>query len=106
MNMNLKNTEYEFKLADGSSVKTSIAFYLLYQLKEKHASLYKRFNRILSNLDKDDFDLLDMVTVVYVGYVCANLKAEKIYSEEEFLALCGTDIKGISQAVTALVRPK
>lgn len=102
----MKNTEYDFRLADGTTVKCTITFYFLYQLKNKNKSLYARYNKILQDTDKDSFDILDMVTIVYVGYVCAHLHDENIMTEEEFLQLCGSDLQEISKAVTALVRPK
>lgn len=102
----LKNAEYEFPLADGTTVKTTITFYLLYQLKGKNRALYERYNKILQHTGKDDFDLLDMVTIVYVGYVCAHLGDENRMTEEEFLMICGSDITAINKAVTALIRPK
>ena len=102
----LKNTEYEFELADGTKVKTTITFYHLYQLKSKNKSLYERYNKILQNTGKGGFDILEMVTIVYVGYVCANMNNESILSEEEFIQLCGSDLQEVSKAVSALVRPK
>lgn len=102
----MKNTEYDFPLADGTTVKTTITFYYLYQLKNKNKSLYERYNKILQNTQGDNFDLLDMATIVYVGYVCAHLHEETILTEEEFFMLCGSDITAIAKAVTALIRPK
>lgn len=102
----MKNTEYDFKLANGETVKVSIAFYLLYGLRAKNKSLYERYNKILQNTDSDKFDILDMITIVYVGYVCAHLKDENIIPEEEFIQLCGSDMVAVGKAVAALVRPK
>lgn len=102
----LKNSEYEFKLADGSVVKTTITFYHLYRLKNKNKSLYARYNKILQDTGSNSFDILDMVTIVYVGYACAHLDDETIISEEEFFKLCGSNMTEVSKAVTALIRPK
>ena len=102
----MKNAEYDFPLADGTTVKTTITFYYLYQLRNKNKSLYERYNKILQNTKSESFDLLDMVTIVYVGYVCAHISDENILSEEEFFKLCGSNIEPIAKAVTALIRPK
>ena len=106
MDKKMLNTTYDFKLADGTTVKTTVSFFALLQLKSKNESLYRRYNKILQSTNKDNFDILDMVTIVYVGYVCANLKSENVMSEEEFFELCGSNISKIGAAVNALIRPK
>lgn len=100
------NTTYDFELADGQIVKLTLAFYHLYQLKNKNRGLYDRYNKIMTSMNKNNTDILDMVTIVYVGYVCANMDAENLLSEEDFLMLCGSDIKAIGDAMNHLIRAK
>lgn len=100
------NTTYDFELADGSIVKLTLAFYALYQLRNKHKSLYERYNKIMTSMNKNNTDILDMVTIVYVGYMCANMEAENLLSEEEFLIKCGSDIEAVGNAMNHLIRAK
>ena len=100
------NTTYDFPFIDGSKVKLTLAFYYLYQLRSNHRELYDRYNKIMQSSDKDGFDILDMVTVCYVGYMCANMNAENVLSEEEFHIGCGNDMAEVSKAVNHLINPK
>lgn len=100
------NTTYEFPLEDGSTVKLTLAFYYLYQLRSNNRGLYDRYNKIIQNTKENEFDILDMVTICYVGYMCANLNAENVLSEEEFYMLCGSDMRNVSKAVSYLLNPK
>lgn len=100
------NTTYDFTLCDGTVVKLTLNFYFLYQLRSNHKELYERYNKIMQSTNKNEFDVLDMVTICYVGYVCANLKEENILSEEEFYLMCGSDMNEVGKAVQHLITPK
>ena len=100
------NTTYDFMLADGTTVKLTLAFYYLYQLRSNNRNLYDRYNKIMQSTNKNEFDILDMVTVCYVGYMCANQNAENVLSEDEFYMLCGSDMTEVSKAVNHLLNPK
>lgn len=106
MDKPMMNTTYDFKLGDGSTVKLTLNFYFLYQLRSTNKELYDRYNAIMQRTNKDNFDILDMATICYVGYVCANLKEEKLLSEEDFYMLCGYDMAAVGKAVNHLVNPK
>lgn len=106
MEKQMLNTTYDFPLIDGSSVKLTLAFYYLYQLRNKHRELYDRYNKIMQSTNKNEFDILDMVTICYVGYMCANMNAETVLSEEEFYMLCGSDMTEVSKAMNHLMNPK
>lgn len=106
MDNRMLNTTYDFPLNDGSTVKLTLAFYNLYQLRSRHQELYDRYNKIMQSFNKDGFDILDMVTACYVGYMCANLNAENVLSEEEFYIGCGNDMTEVSKAVNHLINPK
>lgn len=106
MDNRMLNTTYDFPLIDGSTVKLTLAFYYLYQLRNNHRNLYDRYNKIMQSANKNEFDILDMVTVCYVGYMCANMNAENVLSEEEFYIGCGNDMAEVSKAVNYLINPK
>jgi len=97
------NTTVEFVLADGTATELTLTYYALYQMKPKHEGLYKRYNRIMANGMNEE---LDMITVLYTAYVCANLNNETILTEEEFMIGCGCDRKAVSDAVKKLTAPK
>lgn len=106
MDNRMLNTTYDFPLIDGSTVKLTLAFYYLYQLRSNHRDLYDRYNKIMQNTQKNEVDILDMVTVCYVGYMCAHLNDENILSEEEFYMMCGSDMNEVGKAMNHLVNPK
>lgn len=99
------NTTIDFEFYDGTTAKMTLTFYALYQLKSKNKSLYERYTQIMSS--KKSTDELEMITILYTAYVCANLaEYESIMNEEEFMIKCGSDRDAVGKAVTALVRPK
>lgn len=100
------NTTYDFKFADGSVVQLTLSFYGLYQLRNNHKALYERYNKIMANSAKGNFEELDAVMILYTAYVCANSKNENLMGEEEFVMLCGSDRKAVGNAVQALINAK
>lgn len=106
MDKPMTNTTLDFKLADGSTVKLTLNFFFLYQLRSTNKGLYERYNAIIQKTNNGDFDVVDMATICYVGYVCANFKEENLLSEEDFYMLCGSDIAAVGKAVNQLVKPK
>lgn len=97
------NTIIDFEFCDGTSAKMTLTFYALYQLKAKNKSLYERYNKIMS---KNITEELEMITVMYTAYVCANLSEENLMTEEEFMIKCGSDRIAIRDAVQELTQPK
>ena len=52
-------------------------------------------------------DILDLVTMVYVAYWCANYSiTDKLYTEEDFYDLVDFDAGELSRVFTALTQPK
>lgn len=100
------NTIYEFEFQDGSKAGMTLTFYALYQLKTKNPTLYKKYNRIMSTMAKNESDELDTVLLLYVAYVCANTDEETLLSEEEFIMKCGCDREAIGNAAKALTSAK
>ena len=108
MDKKMLNTYYDFELADGTTVKLTLNFYFLYQLRSKNRSLYDRYNKILNNQSKKDYtyDEIDNMEILYTAYCCANMDSENMLSEEDFYMLCGSDRKAVGTAIKALLAPK
>jgi len=108
MEKKMLNTNYDFALADGTTVPLTLNFYFLYQLRSKNKSLYERYNQILTRQSKKDYsyDEIDNMEILYTAYCCANLENENLLSEEEFLMLCGSDRNAVGKAIKALLAPK
>ena len=102
------NTTYEYKMADGTTVKMTLNFYFLYQLRSRNKELYERYNKILTNQAKKDYmyDEIDNMEILYTAYCCANIDNENLLSEEDFLMLCGSDRTEVGKAIKALLAPK
>lgn len=100
----LKNTLYEFKFEDGDTVQMTLAFYALYQLKAKNKGVYEEYNKIMT---KGATEELDMITVLYAAYLCANIDdIPSCMKFDEFLMKCGSDRYAIKKAMEHLVKPK
>ena len=98
------NTVVEFNLCDGSTVKMTLAFYKLYQLRAKNESQYKKYNAAMNK--RKDIDDLDTITILYTAYICANMEQTNLMSEEEFMIACGSDRMEAGRALKALIQPK
>lgn len=94
------NTTIEFELVDGTVVPMTLTFYAIYQLKSKNKALYDRYNKIMTKGAQDE---LDMITVLYTAYCCAN--AEPM-DEEDFIYALGCDRKAVVDAMKKLTQPK
>lgn len=100
----LKNTYIDFKFDDGDSVKMTLAFYYLYQLKAKNKAIYDKYNSIMTKGANEE---LDMVTILYAAYLCANIdKINECLSFEDFMMKCGSNRYAIKEATEKLVKPK
>ena len=97
------NTTYTFKFFDDTTTEMTLTFYALYQLKSKNVGLYNRYNKIMT---KGASDELETLTVLYAGYVCANMNESELMSEEEFIIKCGCDREEVAKALKALTTPK
>ena len=107
MNPNMKmNTTIDYELIDETKVPLTLTFYALYQLRSKNAFLYKRYNDVMLKMSKGNYDELDMCTVLYTAYMCANSEKENVLSEEEFIMLLGADRTALGNAVQELTSPK
>ena len=98
------NTTIDFEFYDGTSVKMTLFFYALHQLKSKNRALYDRYNKVMTNQAKGIYDELDMITLLYTAYMCTN--PEEPMNEEEFIYKCGCDREAVGIAVKQLTNPK
>lgn len=100
------NSTIDFTFYDGTTVQLTLTFYALYQLKSSKKNLYNRYNETMNRMSKGGYDELDMITIVYTAYLCANMNAKNVMSEEEFLRKCGSDRVALGNAVRDLTQPK
>jgi hypothetical protein len=100
------NTTIDFEFCDGTTAKLTLTFYALYQLKSKNKALYNRYNNAMSASAKGGYDELEMLTILYVAYMCANMNEADCMSEEQFIEKCGSDRVAVGNAVKQLTSPK
>lgn len=98
------NTTTTFYFEDGTSCEMTLYFYALYQLRSKNKALYDKYNRIMSNLSKGNYEELDQLFILYIAYICAN-PADPM-TEEEFVFKCGCNRQAVGNAFRALTMPK
>ena len=100
----LKNTYIDFTFEDGDTVKMTLAFYFLYQLKAKNKAIYDKYNQIMTKGANEE---IDMLTILYAAYLCANIDdIQSCLSFEDFIIKCGSDRYSVKQATEKLVKPK
>lgn len=98
------NTKITFEFFDGSTTEMTLFFYALNQLKNERKDLYRRYCEAMNAMNKRQYDELEIITILYVAHVCANL--ENPMKEEEFMFLCGCDRAAMSRAFRDLTSPK
>ena len=100
----MKNTYQEIELIDGNVVKLTLNFARLLKVKNDNPKMYERFMKVLQS---QNFDVVfDSLTVLYTGYLCANIGNESILSEEEFIELVPFDLEVINVAAGKLIQSK
>lgn len=100
----MKNTYQELELENGQIVKLTLNFARLLKLKNEQPKLYDRFMKVLQN---KNFDIVfDSLTVLYTGYLCANMSNESVLSEEEFMELVPFDLEVINVVAGQLIQSK
>lgn len=86
----LKNTFVDYTLINGETIKLTMAFALLKELENRNPELVNKYYK-LSAKRENEFRDLDMVTILYTAYMCANLDNPEVYDEEIFTILLGSD---------------
>ena len=94
-------TVQTLSLRNGEQVPMTLNMYALYQLKQQKKGLYTRINHILM---KGAEDVIDNATVLYCGYLCANLETlEQCMSEEAFLRQLPESLMAVIRAASQLL---
>lgn len=81
------NTELDFPLTNGEIVKLTLNFQLLLKLKCNYKEEYDKFNDYVVSGNRDNKDFFDVITIIYVAYLCANFDSKNKYPKEEFVKL-------------------
>lgn len=98
----MKNTYQELVLENGETVRLTLNFARLLKIKNEQVKIYDRFMKVLQN---KDFDIVfDSLTVLYTGYLCANMGDESILSEDEFMELVPFDLEVINVIAGNLIQ--
>ena len=80
-----KATFLEMELTNGTKVKLTLTYGILYQLRQKKPEFYEKYNKIAMDGMKDEFDF---ITYLYAAYLCANIdRLDTCMTEEEFIRM-------------------
>lgn len=100
----LRSTFLDFELNDGSIVKLTLNFGLLYDVRSKYKSIYDEYNRIMTTGKMEDF--LMVGTILYTAYLCANIDSENILNKEDFFLLLPFDMELLKEVQQKLTQAK
>lgn len=103
MDKNALCNGYEFEFCDGGKCQMSLSFIRLKRLASKRKELADRYNNIMLKGTKTE---LDVLTVLYTAYMCANMEHDDLLTEDEFIERCGDDHVIIYEALDVLTNPK
>lgn len=102
------NTTIDFPLNDGRTVKLTITWGLLIQLRSKSKHDYERYSKMVTGGVQND--VLGALTVVYIGYLCnyidENGSADGAMSESQFAELAPNDYALVLNTMNELLSPK
>ena len=101
----LKNTFVEHTLLDGTTVKMTLAFAVLKMLESKNPELADRYYKVTMKNERDMREM-DMITIVYTAYVCANIDNPDVLDEETFMILLGSDRFALRDTVQRMLGAK
>jgi hypothetical protein len=96
-------TTHTFEFYDGSTCEMTLTFIQLKKLASKNKKAYEACQKVMTNGAKDEFDML---AVIYAGYLCANMNAENLLTEDEFIEKCGCDRFAVADAFNIMTNPK
>lgn len=103
-----KNTMTELEMADGSTVKLTLAYRWLMKLSAFNRRAYDDYNAIW-NKKKSEREEIDNVRAIYAAYLCAQLQEEtqdQAMSWDEFLDNITIDREALGYALMELLAPK
>lgn len=99
--MQVQNTFYEVELTDGRRVQVTLNFARLYALRAKNRKAYDAYIKAKNNLENADD--IDMCSIVYTAYLCANPDASESFVE--FLELLPPDMEIVGRLIGMLMVP-
>ena len=101
------NTVYEMPTIDGRTMKLTLAYRYLYQLRSKHREQYEDYSRIMMKGAKDYFD---SISIIYTAYLCEAIAetgdTDGCMGFDDFLDALPIDQEDIMRAVGMLTSPK
>lgn len=105
----LRNTFVPIYLDDGTDegieVKGTLSFYHLKELEKAKPELAERYFKLTTGNNKGLSDL-DVVSLIYVAYVCANLTDPDLLDEDTFTILLGYDREQVRRISDRLLLAK
>lgn len=106
----LQDSNVSWVMNDGSEMKLTLNFGLLYLLRSDHKAHYDRFFRVLSRMGKATSDqIFDSLDIIYVAYLCQELKEgrlEEALPFEEWICVIPQDSIDAVSLAARLVSPK
>ena len=102
------NTVIMLEMADGTSVKLTLAYRYLLQLSTVNRKVYDEYNAVW-NKKEGKREEIDNVRIIYAAYLCAAIQdgeQESAMSWDEFLDNVTLDREAISAALFGLLAPK
>lgn len=90
------NTIMEFEMADGTKVGMTLAYFPLLQVRTKKKNIFEKYNKVATKGPQDEFD---MITILYTGYLCANVEQlESTMTEMDFIKGLPTSREQVANA--------
>ena len=93
----------EIKLNNDETVKLFLNFKMLLKVKNNYPDDYYAFNKIVSGNSKEDIDFFEILSVIYVAYLCANFDSKTRYTKNEFIMLVPFNITLIKNTQNRLL---
>ena len=81
------NTELNFELTNGVSVKLTLNFASLLKVKAQYPDIYEGSSKIILYGKESQADLFDFLNVIYTAYLCANIDNTNKLDKETFYSL-------------------
>ena len=106
--MENKHTYKEYTLSNGDTVKCTVAFKYLLELREKNKHIYKMVN---DGLMHGVSDMADAAYILYGAYLCAcyageNGGADNAMSAADFVGALDDDLIGVLSVCSEFINKK
>lgn len=97
------SNEITLKLNNGEIVNLCLNFKSLLKVKNNYPDVYESFNKVVLYGTQKDTDFFELVSVIYTGYLCANMDNKDRYTYEEFRDLIPLNMKLITDIQDVLL---